>query len=286
MTDREILLQELAEAGRYGQSSRFGPSYFDSFRNSQARLNTLNDMRVGANDSERAMIDEYASAEKANMGSTALGGALSAINGLTSIIGTAQSLADTNDTDWYDNQINQYYNIGKTNYNSFDQLASDYQRLGYMPQITYDDIRGKTTGQKLAGVGSSTLSGAMTGLQVGGPWGALIGGVIGLGAGVGGWISGDARAENQLRFSKNNALTANEVAQINLGAGNERLTDYTFRSSIPRAKENGGPIRRQQTIQEFADSVLNKQRSNDRTRSAGFVRQKAEGGTMIRLKVK
>lgn len=286
MADRNVLLEELAQVGGYGQNKMFGPSYFDSFQNSQARLNKLNEMRVGATDDERALLDQYTAAEKANRGSAVLGGGLAAINGLTSIFGTRQSLASTNDTDWYDNQVNQLYDVGRTNYDSFDQLVSDYTKLGRTPDINYNDVRGMNTGQKIAGVGSSTLSGAMSGWQVGGLYGAIAGAAIGLGAGIDGWISGDQEARNKVSISRNNAANANEVATINLGAADERYKDYKFRNSISGTRAEGGPIRRQQSINEFADSVLKKQRSNDRTHSAGLVRKKAEGGTMIRLKVK
>ena len=240
-------------------------------------------IRQNVNDDIRK---KYESAFKSQQASAAIGGGLAAINGLTSILGTRQSLASTNDTDWYDNQVNQLYDVGRTNYDSFDQLASDYTRLGINPQLKYEDVRGMNTGQKIAGVGSSVLSGVTSGYQVGGVYGAIAGGLIGLGAGVEGWVSGDEEARNKVSISKNNAANANEVATINLGAADERYKDYKFRNAISGARAQGGPIRRQQSITEFADSVLKKQRSNDRTHSAGFVRRKADGGTMVRIKVK
>jgi len=281
MTEDELRKYLANNYGTYGQNNMFGPSYYDQFRNASAGLKALNESDV-----DKALKDKYASAFKSQQASSAIGGGLAAINGITSILSTRNSLAETNDTGWYDDQVNQLYDVGRTNYDSFDQLASDYTRLGNTPQITYDDIRGKTTGQKILGVGSSTLSGAMSGWQVGGVYGAIAGAAIGLGAGIDGWISGDNEAHNKLNISKNNAANANDVATINLGAGNERLSDYKFRSSVPVAKADGGSIRRRQSMAEFADAVLKNQRSSDRTHSAGFIRRKAEGGTMVRLKLK
>lgn len=274
---RELLAQNY---GTYGQNRLFGPTYSDQYNNAAAGLRTLKDADVSD-----TIRQKYEDVFKSQQSSAIMGGALTAVNGLTSILGTRQSLANTNDTDWYDNQVNQLYDVGRTNYDSFEQLASDYTKLGRTPDISYNDVRGMNTGQKIAGVGSSTLSGAMSGWQVGGLYGAIAGGLFGFGAGVDGWISGDQEARNKVSISRNNAANANEVATINLGAADERYKDYKFRSAVPGIKREGGPIRTR-SITEFAESVLNKQKSNDRTHSAGFVRRKAEGGTMVRIKVK
>ena len=267
--------------GTYGQNRLFGPSYADQFRNAAAGLRALDES--GA---DGALKDKYSSAFKSQQASAVLGGGIAAINGLTSILGTRQSLASTNDTDWYDNQVNQLYDVGRTNYDSFDQLASDYTRLGYTPDITFNDVRGMNTGQKIAGVGSSVLSGVTSGYQVGGIYGAIAGGLIGFGTGVEGWVSGDEEAKNKVNISKNNAANANEVAMVNLDAAGERHKEYKFRNAVPNVKEEGGIISRQKLISDFARRVYTNQKQNDRTHSAGFKRKKTEGGTMVRIKMK
>ena len=212
---------------------------------------------------------------------------MAGLNGLTQIGTAASSIAGINDTTGYDNQIADIRNIGSTDYNSFDQLASDYTRLGDLqPNINYGDIRGMTTGQKVGNVFSSTLSGAVAGNQIGGPVGAAVGGLVGLGAGAAGWLIGDHRAEQEERRLKQNAVLANQDAELNLDTAGERLKEYKFRSGVSHMAKNGGQIeRRQETIQEFAERIKKKPIQRDYSGGGGcIVRKHCNGGTMIRFK--
>jgi len=283
--DKTGLRKYLAENyGTYGANQWYGPSYRDQYRNAGVGLDALN--RLGEDEVDSGLRKEYESMFKSQQGSAVAGGVLAGLNGLTSIVGTAVDLAGNNDTQWYDDQVNQMRGIGKMNYDSYDQIVTDYGLLNRQPHITYQDIRGKTDMQKLAGIGSATLSGAATGLQIGGPWGAAIGGAVGFLGGAAGSVMGDIDAENGLKAKKNDAYISTDIAQANLGEGTERFTGYKFRSGIGTARKDGGPIKRQQTIAEFADQIMKRQRASDRTHSAGLVHKKVEGGTMFRIKVK
>lgn len=59
-------------------------------------------------------------------------------------------------------------------------------------------------------LGKDALSGAMTGLSVGGPWGALIGGVVGLGKAGIQWAVNNANANEQMALNNRKADIANQ----------------------------------------------------------------------------
>lgn len=289
MTPRELYDKLLGSYVASG-NAMFGPSFYDQGKNANLALDALNKMPDYAVDPVNGITgeqrDRYGSFLKGQRNQAIAGGIMAGLNGLTQIGTAASSIAGINDTTGYDNQIADIRNIGSTDYNSFDQLASDYTRLGDLqPNINYGDIRGMTTGQKVGNVFSSTLSGAVAGNQIGGPVGAAVGGLVGLGAGAAGWLIGDHRAEQEERRLKQNAVLANQDAELNLDTAGERLKEYKFRSGVSHMAKNGGQIeRRQETIQEFAERIKKKPRQRGYGGGGCIVRRHCNGGTMIRFK--
>lgn len=210
-------------------------------------------------------------------------GALS--GGVMGIVDNFQNLSDIADTSGYWDDINEVENLGMSNYYDIDALSQDYARMANLNQMyDYSDIRGKNDGELAMGVGSSMLQGAAAGASFG-PYGAAAGAAIGLGAGLAGMFSGNRKARREQRYLEDRAEMAVNGANKNLNAAHEQLRDYQFRSGVSnRAADGGRIVRKNQSLQEFADKIFNRQRTNDSSRSVGIVRTHCNGGTMIRIK--
>ena len=284
MTNAE-LQQLLQGAGQFGLNRFSGPSFVDQYRNGNAQMSALKKLNIGT-DITQDQFDSAKSAINSGKASAVAGGAIAALQGVTSILGNTFNMAQLADTSQYENQIDEIGEIGNTGYSTFEQLNQDYDRLMASPmRIDKRDIRGKTDGELAGGVLSSTLSGATAGLTVGGPWGALAGGVIGAGAGIAGVITGNKNADIRKGMLEQEASANAYEAQRNLSLANENLMDYNFRSGVSRRAAMGGKIvRNEMGIQEFADRVMKRSRSNDTTRSAGVIRRHEKGGTVVRIK--
>lgn len=280
------LAKRLAEAyGNWGMNRSTGPSFIDQYRNAGLSLVELDRLKAAGELKSDEQFQTYNSFLKGQQGQAVAGGVIAGLGGLTNIATTAIELGGIADTTQYQNQIDDLGNIGNQNYNSFGMLSSDYARLNRaQPQFSYQDIRGKTDGEVAGGIASSTLSGATTGLQIGGPWGALIGGVVGAGAGVAGWLTGDAKARREQATLRTNAALANDTAQVNLDAAGERLRENQHRYNMQNVAREGGSLRKQETIEQFASRVLRKPRQRSASPSNRIVHQHCAGGTMIRFK--
>ena len=190
--------------------------------------------------------------------------ALAVGNGLTSIFNTSKNMANIADTSQQQNMIQDLGNIGRTQYSNWEQIGMDYDRFNNLqPNLSFDAIRGGSTKERVGGVLSNTATGAMTGLQVGGPWGALAGGVIGAGAGIGSWLVGDKDAETELKDLRLKRYLAQDKAMSNLVSGIDNYSNYQFKNGIGTMKKNGGPIQRKRTP---------------------IKAEKVKGGTKIRIK--
>lgn len=265
------------------QAQTFGGSDFISqMRNAGAGLKKLNGMD-GLTDEQKA---KYGSGLKAKMAQGAVGAVGTALGGLTSIVGVAGDMAGLADTTAQRNMISAVGDTGRGDYGSYDQIAADYGNVQEMqPDLDYDTIRGGSTAQRIGGTVSSALSGAAAGAQIGGPWGALAGGVIGLGAGIGSWLIGNAKAKTQQSIMQSQAQTAEELAGDRLRTASDNLAERNYGSAYANRAAGGGRIeRRSAGLREFADVVMDRQRTSDRTHAAGIVRTHGEGGTIIRIK--
>ena len=175
--------------------------------------------------------------------------------------------------------------VGQSGYGSYGQALNDYQRLNFNPSLSFDQVRGMTTGQKLGNVFTDTMTGATTGLAVAGPWGALGGAILGAGAGAYSWVTGDNDARNLIRNYKIDTRLASTVGKTNADSSMEDFNNADLYSRIPTLQKMGGKIERKaMTIQEFADRVMKRQKSNSVTRSAGVQRIRKDGGVCIRIK--
>ena len=210
-----------------------------------------------------------------------MGMGLSALSGATGLLSNYQQASRINEDPQFDASLANLNAIGSGNYSSLGEIVSAYNNSNLNYNIDYDNVRGMTNGQKALSVGSSALTGAMTGASIGGPWGALAGGVIGLGSGLAGVLTGDANAVAQVNYQNYLKSQAEEAARKNLQATTENIQGLTNATKQVRAVANGGNIRRQESMQQFANRVLGKKDFPDRP-----VRKACKGGVMVRFKVK
>lgn len=150
-----------------------------------------------------------------------LGGTLGAVSGAAgSMLGSALSNAQLADTSGVESQIKekQTYKVGA---NSNEALMNEWSAFSPMENVSWKDIRGGSTGQRIGNTIGAAGSGAAAGAKVGGPIGAVVGGVVGLGSSIGGWISGDSKAKKKARNLNNqiNAANARNLAGLEDKAG-------------------------------------------------------------------
>jgi hypothetical protein len=214
------------------------------------------------------------------------GGIVTGLTGATTLLSNAYKDAQIRDTSMQEGIISDLYNAGNYNYNNYDQLANDYAQTNFNNNFNYQDIRGMTRGQQVGSVATSTLSGAATGLQIGGPWGALIGGGVGLLTGLGGVMTGNAAAHAKQDSLNLQADLAADAARQNFAAAHERIGDNIHRQNAVNAVAKGGRI---QTIKDYADRVLGEKYKAPKYREhhgyGGSVQRiKGENGLTIRFK--
>ena len=266
------------------KSQSFMGSYQDAARR---RAELAEEFAANDNDSWYGREDQYNaqdSALRAQQGQAVAGGILAGLTGATTLLSNAMKDAQIRDTSMQEGIVADLYNAGHQNYNNYDQLANDYAQVNFNPQFNYQDIRGMNNEQQIGSVATSTLSGAMTGLQIGGPWGALVGGVVGLGSGLGGVLTGNDTAKSKLKSLQLQTGIANQTAQQNFAAAHERIGDNIHRQNAVNAVAKGGPIRRQ-SVKEYADKVLlSKPKMREHNGYSDIKRIKGEGGLTIRFK--
>lgn len=169
-----------------------------------------------------------------------LGSSMGILNGVTSILGSAKSNSEIQDTVAFDSMLDSYRGRAY-NSDNFFSLTDGYMSnpLPYTPDAK--SLK-RTTGQQLGSTLSATASGALAGLQVGGPWGALAGGVIGLGAGIGGWIYGDKKAEREADRlnAEAEAASIENVNKFNYAAG--LINDKMFNNAALNYRAFGGDL--------------------------------------------
>ena len=206
---------------------------------------------------------------------------LSLLSGASDLASNVMNASQIGDTSLYDSQINSLNSLGYSPYSSYEQALGDYSQLGSF-DVESSDIRGMNLGQKIGSVGSAALTGATAGSAFG-PWGTLIGGVVGAGAGLGGVLLGDINAEREAARLSNESYLADNDARRRLEDRTENLTQYNFNSGIANMAERGGKIKKQQSLDEFAARVLKRPRVRY-SNNTGVIRQRCNGGIMIRVK--
>ena len=209
------------------------------------------------------------------------------LSGIGDVAQMSINLAQTEDTEPYQQQIENYSSLASNNASSFDQLANMYSLTA--PGVvtpSANELRGMDTWQKIGSLASAGLSGAKTGLEVGGGVGALIGGVVGLGAGAAGWIVGDTKAYNDAQELREQAAKAKKDNLLNLSAAGDRLKDTQFRSDYAHAAKFGGQIEKV-SLDDFAKRSLRKPRLASYGQvPLAYKKTFCNGGLKVSIKVK
>lgn len=173
---------------------------------------------------------------------SALSGNISAVGaGLSNMLGASMQNAQLADTSAIENSIDQAqsYVVGA---NNNEDLLNEWGNYSPLEGVSWTDVRGGTTGQRLGNTLGSIGSGAGAGAAIGGLPGAIIGGILGLGSAVGGWITGDTKAKKQadaynqqikLANAKNLASLENRAANIDTQNDLNMLANFSA---------YGGPI--------------------------------------------
>lgn len=259
-----------------------GNSFYAQGRNAQKGINAISGGIEGVEDAD---IQKAVGSLKSQKAASAVGGISTAIGGIGDILNTSMDMAQIEDTSTQHNQIDSMATIGTGDYSSYGDILTDYTRLSQMqPDTSYDSIRGGSTVERIGGVGKNIASGAMTGYQVGGPWGALAGAVVGLGAGIGGWITGNQNAKAESALLKAEYNNNQQIAQNNILKSTDKMAGIQFSNMYKNRMAEGGRLKKQADLRTFADAIMNRRKAADVTHSAGIEKKYVDGGLMIRIK--
>lgn len=97
-----------------------------------------------------------------------------------------------------------------------DELMSQWGTFRALDNVSASDIRGGSSGQRIANTLGSGLTGAGSGASIGGPAGAIVGGLAGIGSSIAGWITGNRKARRRARALNRQINRANELALTGL----------------------------------------------------------------------
>ena len=273
--------------GSYPGDRTFGTSFYDQYRNARSGIGYLKDIDTNTLDDEaKAGYDKLLANAKGMKGSAIAGGVMAGVTGATQILTNAMQAGQIQDTTGIRNQLDDLSRVGSYGYNNFDELANEYANASISPDINYDDIRGMSAGQKVANVGSSALSGAAAGMQIGGPWGAAIGGVIGAGASLAGILSGNQKARIEENYLNSQARVSEASAMSNLEAAHENILDRNNRKGAINVVAKGGKIDRSQSITSYANKHFSKPRQKSYNCGGRITRTRGDGGVTIRIRIK
>lgn len=282
----EEIRKKLEENARFSNTGLLGePTIADQYKNADWLLNDLDSIEGLDHDSEE--YNNFANMFKGQKANAVMSGILTGVNGLAGIGANAISSASLNDTSYYDAQLDNAERFGNHNYGSYAQLNNDIINQPNVSPLSYQDIRGMSTGQQIGSVLSSGLTGANAGAQIGGLPGALVGGAVGLVGGIGGVLAGNANAEAKQNYYASKAAQANAISNLNTQAAHERIADTENRYKIARVVARGGQIeRKRESIQDFASRVLRAPINQMRTKPADIVRTYEDGGVRIKIRRK
>lgn len=172
-----------------------------------------------------------------NLGST--------IGGIGSAVGTIANAGIQNaqiaDTSGLEGEIKQTQTY-KVQANNNDDLMSEWSAFSPMENVSWKDIRGGSTGQRIGNTIGAAGSGALAGASVGGPIGAIVGGVVGLGSAIGGWISGNSKAKKKAKKFDKQINAANEKNMVALEDKAENIDTQNDLNMLANFSAYGGPI--------------------------------------------
>ena len=262
----------------------------NTFLNSYARNKALRDQEEEGSDNWYGY--------NANMYSSLGDAAITGLQGAAGILGTSMQMATPPDISTYNNEINQLgmFRDGKTW--DINQLMANREAAMRPINYTYEDIGGISNKAITGGTVAAGLTGAATGFQIGGPWGALIGGVLGTGAGLLGGLTGKRKAEQQVKALNSLADYQAGLNEIYFNNQADKIQDYQYGKLFANRAAEGGGIhikkanrgkfteaakRHHMSVQEFAKHVLASDKYSATMRKrANFARNAAkwhaEGG--------
>ena len=172
-----------------------------------------------------------------NLGST-IGGIGSAVGTIVNAGIQNAQIADTSGLEGEIKQAQTYTVQANTN----DDLMSEWSAFSPMENISWKDIRGGSTGQRIGNTIGAAGSGAAAGATVGGPIGAIVGGVVGLGSAIGGWISGNSKAKKKAKKFNKQINAANEKNMVALEDKAENIDTQSDLNMLANFSAYGGPI--------------------------------------------
>lgn len=271
-------LNKIREAQIYN-----GNNALTQIKNANASLDVLAELE-GLDDATANQYKTVLSGQKVN---GIMSGALAGVSGLTNIINTAGSLGSIQDQTAQKNLYQSISDLGKDGYGSFNQAILDYNNYGNLKgqvNTDYDSIRDMNTGQKIGNVANAALSGGSAGMAIAGPAGAAVGAGIGALIGAGGWAYGDKAANLTQNINTYSAKNATMTAQANMSAGVDALKEQKANTAYANRRATGGTIKRQLSLQEFAERMKNNLKFDSSQFVSPVVRTHGEGGTIIRIK--
>ena len=172
-----------------------------------------------------------------NLGST-IGGIGSAVG---TIVNAGIQNAQIADTSGLEGEIKQGQTY-KAQANTNDDLLREWSAFSPMENVSWRDIRGGSTGQRIGNTIGAAGSGASAGATVGGPIGAIVGAVAGLGSAIGGWMGGNKKAKRKANKFNKQIGVANEsnlTALENRASSIDTMNDL---NALANFSAYGGPI--------------------------------------------
>lgn len=205
--------------------------------------------------------------------------------GLSTILNNSFDLAQNADVSQYQNQIADRATIGE-NASSLPSILNSYSQINNSsPEFTEDDVRGKSTWEKIGGIGSSTLAGAAAGAQIGGPVGAAIGAGLGLvGSGAATLIGNENATLDYNTMQLDNKVAA-QRAYRNSNGNAENYQQNRFNAQLGTVRANGGGIARKlESLQSFTDRVMGYPKNTASASDKGFTYKRVNGGLSVSFK--
>lgn len=171
-----------------------------------------------------------------------LGGTIGAIgSGISGIVSAGMQNAQIADTSGLEESIKQAQTY-KVSASNNDQLMSEWGAFSPMENVSWRDIRGGSTGQRIGNTIGAAGSGAAAGATVGGPIGAIVGGVVGLGSAIGGWLSGNRKAKKKAKKFNRQIDAANEKNLVSLEDRAGNIDTQNDLTALANFAAYGGPI--------------------------------------------
>lgn len=171
-----------------------------------------------------------------------LGGTIGAIgSGISGIVSAGMQNAQIADTSGLEESIKQAQTY-KVSASNNDQLMSEWGAFSPMENVSWKDIRGGSTGQRIGNTIGAAGSGAAAGATVGGPIGAIVGGVVGLGSAIGGWLGGNRKAKRKAKKFNKQINAANEKNLVALEDRASSIDTQNDLAALANFAAYGGPI--------------------------------------------